>query len=492
MSPLLISCIVVLYFIVLVTIARVSSKNANEDSFFIGNRNSPWMVVAFGMVGASLSGVTFISVPGWVSSTGFSYMQVVLGYLVGYIVIAFVLMPLYYRLQLTSIYEFFNERYGRKAYVTGAGFFLISRILGAAFRLYLVVIVLQEFVTGVWGFPFELTVLISIALIWLYTNKGGIKTIIWTDTFQTAFMLIAVVVTVFAICSQLDISILSLPTIIGDLDIPSWLQFDDVNAKSYFWKQFVGGALIALTMTGMDQDMMQKNLSCKDLKSAQKNMLSFSTVLIFVNLLFLTLGALLFIFAQKNGFDIPERTDKLYPQLAVSGMLGLPVAILFVLGLVAAAYSSADSALTSLTTSFCIDILEIRKKDKSVQEKLRKNSHIGFSLLLFVVIVVFNRLNNSSIIDQVLSIAGYTYGPILGLFMFGILTKRIAQDSWVPFIAIAAVSATFLLQHFSAAIFGNYQIGYELLGINGLLMMLGLYLSSLSTRDGKRINKNGG
>ena len=488
MSPILISLIVVLYFLLLIGIARYTSKGANQDSFFIGNRNSPWMVVAFGMIGASLSGVTFISVPGWVSSTGFGYMQVVLGYLVGYILIAFVLMPLYYRLKLTSIYEFFDERFGLYAYKTGASFFLISRVLGASFRLYLVVMVMQEFVTGVYGIPFEVTVLLSIALIWLYTNKGGIKTIIWTDTFQTAFMLLAVIVTVFALCSKMDISVFSIGTVISDMDIPSWLQLSDVNAKSYFWKQFIGGALIALTMTGMDQDMMQKNLSCKDLKSAQKNMMSFSTVLIFVNLLFLSLGALLFLFAQENGIEIPAKTDQLYPMLAVGGSLGLPVAILFVLGLVAAAYSSADSALTSLTTSFCIDIMGIRKKGEQQQLKLRKQSHIGFSLLLFVVIVVFNRLNNTSIIDQVLTIAGYTYGPILGLFLFGILSKRKVKDKLVPVVALIAVVSTILIQQYSPSIFGNYQIGYELLGINGLIMMLGLWLSSLFVADNKRVN----
>lgn len=476
MKPIYILCLIVVYFGILYLISYFTGKNDNNDAFFKAENKSPWYLVAFGMVGASLSGVTFISVPGWVRDSQFSYMQVVLGYILGYLVITFVLLPIYYKLNVTSIYQYLDQRFGNTSYKTGAIFFFISRILGSAFRLFLVASVLQNFVFDAWDVPFFVTVIVSIALIWLYTSRSGIKTIVWTDTLQTFFMLGSVVFTVYFITDKLGWSLTDLLTA-PELKPYTQVFFTaDVLAKDYFWKAFVGGMFITICMTGLDQDMMQKNLTCKNLKEAKKNVLSYSMVFVPVNVLFLLLGALLFVYADKIGMPIPERTDLLFPEIAINGGMGMGLAIIFLLGLIAAAYSSADSALTALTTSFCIDFLGIEKRPKHLQKKLRKQTHIGISLLLVVVIVVFNYFLDSSVIDLLLSAASYTYGPLLGLFTFGIFTKWQVYDKWVLPVALGAASLTFALGQVPAEYLGGYHFNYELLVVNGALTFLGLIL----------------
>lgn len=478
MSPVNIILLVIGYFIVLVFIGRLTSKKGDNESFFTGNRKSPWYVVAFGMIGASLSGVTFISVPGWVGSSSFSYMQMVLGYVPGYLVIAFVLLPLYYRLNLTSIYTYLEQRFGRYAYKTGASFFLLSRIIGASFRLYLVAIVLQLAVFDKlgWDVPFAATVGITVLLIWLYTFRGGIKTIIWTDTLQTAFMLLSVGISVYAIANAMGLDAGALVTTIRESEYSQIFFFDDANDSKFFFKQFLAGMFITITMTGLDQDMMQKNLTCKSLKDAQKNMITFSLVLVFVNLAFLSLGALLHIYSNSQGIDIPVKSDELYPMLAVDGYLGVSVGLLFVLGLIAAAYSSADSALTALTTSFSIDILEVDKKNEKIARKTRQKVHIAMSVVLVVVILIFRMINNDSVIAQLFTAAGYTYGPLLGLYAFGLFTRRSVKDRYVPIVAILSPIISFVLDFWSADLFGGYDIGFEILIINGAITFFGLWL----------------
>lgn len=460
-------------------IAYLTGENSNK-AFFLGNKTSPWYVVAFGMIGASLSGVTFISVPGWVKSGAFSYMQMVFGYLVGYLVIGTILLPLYYRYNLTSIYTYLESRFGVNAYKAGSVFFLISRVIGASFRLYLVAIVFQYAVFDKldWDIPFIVTVLITILLIWLYTFKGGIKTIIWTDTLQTAFMLLAVVLTIFVIGSKMDLSFSELITTVKDSEYSQIFFLDDIKEKKYFLKNFLAGAFIAIAMTGLDQDMMQKNLTCRNLGDAQKNMFWFSIVLVVVNLIFLSLGALLFIYSEFKGIAIPEKTDYLYPVMAMDGHLGSVVAVCFILGLVAAAYSSADSALTSLTTSFCVDILGIEKKSEEDQVKYRKMVHIGFSIVLVLVILLYKLINNDSVIKELFTIAGYTYGPLLGLYAFGLFTRLKIKDNLVIPVVIGAPVLSFLLSKFSETLLWGYKVGFELLLINGFFCFLGLLLIS--------------
>lgn len=493
MSPTGVLLIIVGYFIALIIIARITSQKSDNNSFFVGNRKSPWYIVAFGMIGASLSGVTFISVPGWVGDSQFSYMQMVLGYVPGYMVISFILLPLYYRLKLTSIYTYLEGRFGRKSYKTGASFFLLSRIVGASFRLYLVAIVLQFAVFDRLGMdvPFVVTVVITIALIWLYTFRGGIKTIIWTDTLQTAFMLLAVGISVYAISKALGLDAQGLVDTVKSSEYSQIFFFDDANDKRFFFKQFFAGMFITITMTGLDQDMMQKNLSCRNLRDAQKNMVTFSIILVFVNLVFLALGALLYIFAKGQGIGIPENADQLYPLLAVDGYLGASVGILFVLGLIAAAYSSADSALTALTTSFSIDILEVDKKDEKTARRIRQYVHVGMSVVLILVIVLFKLINNDSVISQVFTAAGFTYGPLLGLYAFGLFTKRRVRDKDVPYIAIASPIISFVLHYWSAEIFNGYVIGFEILIINGAITYLGLLISSFLKNDETHVVNTG-
>lgn len=481
MQPTTILILIAAYFGILMLISYFTGKDDSNDAFFKAEGKSPWYVVAFGMVGASLSGVTFISVPGWVKDSQFSYMQVVLGYLVGYLVITFILLPLYYRLKVTSIYEYLKERFGNVSYKTGAFFFFVSRVLGAAFRLFLVATVLQYFVFENWGVPFILTVVISIALIWIYTARGGIKTIVWTDTLQTLFMLSSVAVAIYFISTELNWTFADYFSAEALQPYTKTFFTDDFLAKNYFWKSFFGGMFITICMTGLDQDMMQKNLTCKSLGDAQKNMLSYSLVFVPVNILFLFLGALLFIYAEQNGIAIPmldgkEKTDLLFPEIALNGNMGIGLGIIFILGLIAAAYSSADSALTSLTTSFCVDFLDIKKKKAIAQKGLRKKVHLGVSVLLILVIVAFKYLLDSSVIDLLLKAASYTYGPLLGLFTFGIFTKIKIKDRWVWLVSIISVIITYIIGSIPPEYIGGYHFNYELLIVNGALTFIGLVL----------------
>jgi len=480
MKPIYILSLIAIYFCVLIIIAYFTGKNDNNETFFKANKKSPWYVVAFGMIGASLSGVTFISVPGWVQSSQFSYMQVVFGYLAGYLVIAYVLIPIYYNLKVTSIYEYLKHRFGPKAHKTGFVFFFVSRVLGASFRLFLVASVLQYFIFDAWHVPFEITVILSILLIWIYTFKGGIKTIVWTDTLQTLFMLIAVFATIYIILNKLNLSVSEIFAS-SEFDKYSKIMFTgDFNDKKFFIKSFLGGMFIAIAMTGLDQDMMQKNLTCKNTKEAQWNVISLGFVLILVNFVFLTLGALLFMYAEKFGIAVPmvdgaAKTDLLFPEIALNGGLGIVIGIVFILGLIAAAYSSADSALTALTTSYCIDFLDIESKAKEKQTAIRKRIHIAISVLLVIVIVVFKHVLQDNVISSLLQVASYTYGPLLGLFAFGIFTKLQIKDSYVWVIAILSVIATYLLNSYSIQLLNGYVFGYELLIVNGLLTFIGLY-----------------
>ena len=469
------------YFLLLVIISYFTGKNDSNADFFKAGKQSPWYLVAFGMIGASLSGVTFISVPGWVAASEFSYMQVVFGYLAGYFIIAYVLLPIYYKLNVTSIYEYLNQRFGVTSYKVGAVPFFISRVLGASFRLFLVAIVLQQFVFDAWNVPFELTVSLSVLLIWVYTFKGGIKTIVWTDTLQTLFMLLSVGLSIYFINQELDWSFTEFLAS-DELKQYNKIMFtDDFFNKNHFVKSFLGGMFITICMTGLDQDMMQKNLTCKSLKDAQRNMVSFGTVLIVVNFVFLLLGALLFIYAERFNIAIPlmdgtPKSDLLFPEIAMNSGLGITVAITFMLGLIAAAYSSADSALTSLTTSFCIDFLGIEKKPETDQKKLRKRTHIGMSLLLIIVVIIFKHILDRNVIDGLLTVATYTYGPLLGLFTFGILTKYRIKDNYVWIIAGLSVIITYLFGKIPPDSLNGYTFGYELLPINGLLTFIGLWL----------------
>ncbi|MGY5352827.1 sodium:solute symporter [Wenyingzhuangia sp. IMCC45533] len=479
MTPTTIALIIGIYFIVLFLISVFTSKENNNDSFFKANKKAPWYIVAFGMIGASLSGVTFISVPGWVATNQFSYMQVVLGYFLGYLVIAYLLLPIYYKYNITSIYGYLEQRFGKNSHKVGAASFLLSRILGASFRLYLVATVLQFFIFDAWDVRFEFTVIFSVLLIWIYTFKGGIKTIIWTDTLQTLFMLIALFFVGAILLDKLDTNIIHF------IQSNEYKQYgkvfftEDISDNKYWLKSILGGAFIAIAMTGLDQDMMQKNLACKNVKEAQWNMLSLAPSLIIINFLFLILGALIFTYAQKENIQIPivdskVKTDLLFPEVALNGGLGITAAILFVLGLVAAAYSSADSALTSLTTSFCIDFLNIESKSAKNQEKIRKQTHVYMSIALVVVIISFKYVLNDNVISNLLKVASFTYGPLLGLFAFGIFTKHKIRDNWVLFIAILAIIFTYFTNKYSPILFDGFKFGYELLIINGTFTFLGL------------------
>jgi Na+/proline symporter len=473
MQPLYIILLIVAYFSVLIFISYITGKSADNKTFFKANNSSPWHLVAFGMIGASLSGVTFISVPGWVEAQNMSYFQMVLGYVIGYAVIGLVLLPLYYKLNLTSIYTYLQDRFGDYSYKTGASFFLLSRTIGAAFRLFLVANVLQVILFDAYGIPFWVTVSITILLIWLYTFKGGIKTIVWTDTLQTLFMLIAVGVCIYTISDEMQIS--NIFSYVADSKLSKTFFFEDVNAGNYFWKQFLAGAFIAVVMTGLDQDMMQKNLTCRNLKDAQKNMFWFTIVLVIVNFFFLTLGVLLTDYAQQNGIDAHK--DQLFPIIATQGNLGLATALFFLLGLIAAAYSSADSALTSLTTSFSIDILEIdKKKNKNEQEKIRKKIHILFSFVLIATILIFKYfIADASVIAKIFTFAAYTYGPLLGLYAFGLFTKLKVKDKIVPAICLIAPILTYLISFYSKEKLG-FDFGFFVLVLNGVLTFVGLYL----------------
>jgi len=463
-------------------VSHFTSRNADSNTFFKADKKSPWILVAIGMIGASLSGVTFISIPGVVGAGGvnqaFSWMQMVLGFLVGYAVIALILMPIYYQMNLTSIYGYLEKRFGFWSYKMGAFYFLLSRIIGASFRLYIVAIVLHPFVFGPLGVSFEMTIFITLLLIWIYTFRGGIKTIVWTDTIQTVTMLVAVTLTIYFICNSMGLSIGGMKDKIDSAGLSQVFFFENGwSDPNNFFKQFLSGALIAIVMTGLDQDMMQKNLTCKTLGDAQKNIFVFSVILIFANILFLTLGAMLYVYAAEISLNIPEKTDQLYPLIALDYLPPF-VGVVFILGLIAAAYSSADSALTSLTTSFCIDFLDFEKKQKSESDKKKTRwmVHIGFTVLLFIVIFTFNRLIDAAVINGLFKFATYTYGPLLGLFTYGILTKMKTIDKWVPFVVILSPILTYIIDVNSATWFGGFKFGFFILAVNGLITFLGLWL----------------
>ena len=464
------------YFLVLVLISFLTSKKNDNSSFFMANKQSPWYIVAFGMIGASLSGVTFISVPGWVESSHFSYLQMALGYLLGYIIVANILLPLYYRLNLISIYTYLDQRFGKITYKTGASFFILSRVIGASFRLFLVASVMQFTVFDYWNIPFFVTVIITILLIWIYTFRGGLNTIIWTDTLQTFFMLLAVIITVIYIAKEMNLDAYSLYQTIHKSEYSQIFYFDDWKSPQYFWKQLISGMFITIVMTGLDQDMMQKNLTCKNIKEAQKNMYWFSFILLPVNLVFLGLGAMLYLYAYQNGVNIPERADLLYAEITTNSGLPVSLGIIFIIGLIASAYSSADSALASLTTSYSIDIINIEEK-YSPQEQIKKRKliHIGFSIILAITIIIFNLIGNESVIKLLIQAASYTYGPLLGLYAFGLFTKYKIKDALSLYILISAPILTFGIKYLAIILNSSYQFGFELLIINGILSFAGLY-----------------
>ncbi len=500
MSPGILFIIIAIYFLLLILVSWLTGKSANNYSFFLGNRQSPWFVVAFGMIGASLSGVTFISIPGEVGSSNFSYLQIVFGYLVGYVVIANVLIPLYYKLNLTSIYVYLKQRFGLVSYRTGSFFFLVSRIIGASFRLYLVAMVLDKFILSAWGVPFWMSVAITILFIWIYSFRAGIKTIVWTDTLQTLCMLLAAIFSIYFITNELN---LSFGEMIQKIKFSHYSEIFvwDWKLKNNFFKHFISGAFISIVMTGLDQDMMQKNLSCKNIKEAKKNIYWMSSSLIVVNLVFLSLGALLYIYAHSKGLvienvlnpEIPANcklgllnaqttlyecssTDQLFPYLS---LYHLPVfaGVVFILGLIAAAYSSADSALTALTTSFCVDFLGFKEDTNRLHT--RYIVHAGFSILLFMVIILFRLVNNDSVINSLFTLAGYTYGPLLGLYAYGLFTKNKIKDKWVPVIAVVSPVICYFISINSKKWFHGYTFGFELLILNGALTFLGLVILRL-------------
>ena len=490
MSTTLIITILVCYFLVLIGISILTSRKATSETFFTGDRQSPWYLVAFGMIGASLSGVTFISVPGKVINDGMAYFQVVLGYVLGYIVIAQLLMPLYYRLNVTSIYEYLEKRLGFISYKTGAAFFILSRTLGSAIRLYLATIVLQLFLFEGLGVPYWVTACITILIIWVYTFKGGIKTIVYTDTFQTFFLVSSVIICTVIVAQTLNVDLIGLWDKISQSktstghSLSRIFVLDDSNAKNYFFKHFFGGMFLAIAMTGLDQDLMQKNLTCKNIKEAQKNMYSFTVVLVATNFLFLILGGALYVYANSKGVDLPLKTDHTFPTLALTEF-GTLAGIFFLLGITASSYASADSALAALTTGFCIDFLNFKNKEEKSKKRTMLFVHIGFSVLFLIIILGTNwyieKNPKTDIIDMILTLASYTYGPLIGLFAFGIFTKRNALNIAVPFICIIIPAICYITDKHSINWLNGYKFGYEMLIINGLLTFLALYASSFLT-----------
>ncbi len=500
MNPWILLLIVAIYFSLLIIISIITSRGADNASFFVGNRQSPWFLVAFGMIGASISGVTFISVPGEVGASAFSYLQMVFGFFAGYLVIANVLLPLYYRMNLSSIYVYLKHRFGLYSYKTGAFYFILSRVIGSSFRLYLVALVIDAFILSKLGVPFWVTVVITIGLIYVYSFKGGIRTIVYTDTFQTTFLVLGVILSIVLIARELHLDLAGLINSIGSSRY-SQLFVWDWRPGNNFFKHFFSGMFVCIVMTGLDQDMMQKNLSCRNIRDAKKNMYWMSSMMVIVNILFLSLGALLYIYANAKGiitenFSHPElvkncpialmppggsvmqcsKTDELFPFL-VFNYLPPTVGFVFILGLLAAAYASADSALTALTTSFCVDFLEFREDNKRMGT--RNMVHVGFAILFVIAILLFKVLNNQSVINALYKIAGYTYGPLLGMFAFGILTRYKIRDKFVPYISVIAPVLCYFLDRYSEKLLWGYKFGFEILMVNGLLVFAGLFL----TRD---------
>lgn len=474
---MLIIITVLLYFAALMLFSRITARHGdNNQTFFRANRRSPWYMVAFGMVGASISGITFVSVPGMTMFTGMTYVQMCIGFILGYFAVAFVLLPVYYRLNLTTIYTYLKERLGMRSYKTGAWFFLISKMTGAAVRFYVVCIILQRFVLDAIGVPFALTVVAMVALIWLYTRRGGIKTLVWTDTFQTTCMFAALILIIYNVMGQLGMSATDAVKAIATDEHSRMFVMDDWISKQNFWKQFLSGAFVVIVMTGLDQDMMQKNLTCRTLREAQKDMCTYGFAFVPANILFMALGVLLMQLAQKDGIALPASGDELLPMFAATGRLGSTVVVLFTIGIVAASFSSADSALTALTTSYCVDI-----RQREGDEQLRRRAHIGIAVVFGLFILLFKTLNSTSVIDAIYILCSYTYGPLLGLFAFGLFTRRKPCDKLVPYIAVASPIVCFALEKTAMQCWG-YKFGYELLMINGLLTFIGLYASGIVCR----------
>lgn len=463
------------YFAILLTVSRVTGGKTDNDTFYRGNRHSPWYMVAFGMIGASISGITFVSVPGMVLKTDMTYMQTCLGFILGYFAVAFILLPIYYKNNLTTIYSYLERRLGSKSYKTGAYFFLLSKMTGASARFYVVCFILHNFVFDAIGVPFIVTAAGMILLIWLYTRKGGIKTLVWTDAFQTLCMFVAVVLIIYNVMDSLGMDASETVKAIASDSHSRMFVFDDIMSRQYFWKQFISGIFIVIVMTGLDQDMMQKNLTCKSLADARKDMCTYGFAFVPANLLFLSLGLLLVILSGRMGIELPAKGDDLLPLFAASGTFGNSVLMLFTIGIVAASFSSADSALTSMTTCFCVDICR-RKND----EALRKRTHIVMGVVFLLFVLLFRAVNSQSVIDAIYTLCGYTYGPLLGLFAFAIIGKLKANDKAVPFIAIASPIVCFIADWLTSH-YTSYRFGYELLMLNGLLTFIGLWISSIKS-----------
>ncbi len=471
------------YFLVLMAFSRFTSRQANNETFYRAERRSPWYMVAFGMVGASISGITFVSVPGMAIHSGMSYLQMCLGFIVGYFLVAFILLPVYYRYNLTTIYTYLLHRFGTLTYKTGASFFLLSKMTGAAVRFFVVCIILQRFVLDDMGIPFWLTVPTMVMLIWLYTRKGGIKTLVWTDSFQTLCMFTALVLIIYKVMGELGMSPMQAIHAIAADEHSRVFVFDDWISKQNFWKQFLSGIFVVIVMTGLDQDMMQKNLTCKTLREAQKDVCSYGFAFVPANLLFLSLGVLLIMLAHQEGVALPEAPDELLPMFAASGNLGSIVVVFFTLGIMAASFSSADSALTAITTSLCVDIF-----GKAGDERLRKLTHLVVALVFMIFIIAFKAINSTSVIDAIYILCSYTYGPLLGLFAFGLLTHRSVNDKCSPWIAVASPLVCFVIDNMISS-FTGYKFGYELLMLNGALTFFGLFCSKWSIVASKGTNK---
>lgn len=482
MNGIFILITIIVYFGILLGISRITAhSHSDNDAFFRGNRQSPWYIVSFGMIGASLSGVTFVSVPGMVKNIDMTYMQTCMGFFFGYLIIAHVLLPLYYRLNLTSIYTYLGQRIGRYSYKTGASFFLISKMLGAAARLYLVCIILQHYVFDAYNIPFAVTAIGTVALIWLYTHKSGIRTIVWTDSLQTLCLLLALGLILYNVAGKLNLNFGGVIDTIKNSSESRIFVFDDWQSKQNFFKQFFSGIFITIVMTGLDQDMMQKNLSCRNLKEAQKNMYCYGISFVPVNLLFLSLGILLMVAATQMNIAIPAKGDDLLPMFAAGGHLGYAVLVFFTIGIIAAAFSSADSALAALTTSFCIDILNTDKLKENEAVRIRKITHIGISTIFVICILIFEAIDSQSVIDTIYTLASYTYGPLLGLFCFGLFTKLKPRDRYVPYIAIASPVVCYMIDILTFNVTG-YKFGYEMLMLNGLLTFMGLAALSINMK----------
>lgn len=470
------------YFLILLFISHVTGRRADNSTFFSGNRRSPWYMVAFGMIGASISGVTFVSVPGMVLTSDMTYIQTCIGFIFGYFAVAFILLPVYYRLRLTTIYSYLDRRLGRQAYRTGAAFFILSKVVGSAVRFYVVCAILQRFVLDALGVPFVVTVVAMVGLIWLYTRRGGIKTLVWTDTFQTLCMFAALILIIYNVARHLGMSMGEAADMVAADSHSRIFVFDDWMTKQNFWKQFLSGIFIVIVMTGLDQDMMQKNLTCKSLREAQKDMCTYGFAFVPANLLFLSLGVLLVALASKEGVALPASGDELLPMFAATGQMGMAVVVLFTVGVVASSFSSADSALTALTTSCCVDLWS-RPDD----EKLRRRVHFGVSVAFVVFILLFRSFNSTSVIDAIYVLCSYTYGPLLGLFAYGLLTRRGVSGRLVPWIAVASPVVCFAVDSLSKTVFG-YTFGYELLMLNGLLTFAGLWITGRKETDVKNMN----